>query len=236
MIYLGTSGWYYDHWVGSFYPEELDKGDWLPYYAERFGSVEVNASFYRLPFENMVTGWRDKTPDDFILAFKGSRVVTHRKKLRNVADYLETFYDRIQLAGDKRGPILWQLPPWMERDDDLLEDFLTEMRPDVAQAVEFRHRSWFDPSVYDLLDEYGVGLCIVSAPDLPVQLETTASFAYIRWHGAEAWYSSRYSHHELQRWADIIRNLDAQDVYGYFNNDYNAYAPQNCRQLQRLLR
>ena len=236
MIYLGTSGWYYDHWVDNFYPEELDKGDWLSFYAERFSSVEVNASFYRLPFENMVTGWHDKTPEDFVLSFKGSRVVTHRKKLRNVTDYLTKFYDRIELARDKRGVILWQLPPWMERNDDLLESFLSQLHREIPQAVEFRHQSWFDPTVYHLLESYDVALCIVSAPDLPLQIEVTTSFAYIRWHGSKEWYSSRYTRHALQRWADIIRNLDVQDVYGYFNNDYSAYAPQNCRQLQRLLR
>jgi uncharacterized protein YecE (DUF72 family) len=236
MIHLGTSGWYYDHWAGRFYPDEMDRGDWLRYYAERFDSVEVNASFYRMPSKNMVVGWRDKTPDDFVLTFKGSRVVTHRKKLRDVDGYLAKFYDRLDHAGDRRGPILWQLPPWMERDDALLESFLSQLRDDVPQAVEFRHESWFARGVYDLLEKYGVALCIVSTPDLPAALETTSSFVYIRWHGSKAWYSSKYSRHELQRWADVIRNLDAQNVYGYFNNDYNAYAPQNCRQLQRLLR
>jgi len=236
MIHLGTSGWYYDHWTGSFYPEELDKAGWLSFYAEQFGSVEVNASFYRLPSKKMVAGWHDRTPEDFVLTFKGSRMVTHRKKLQAVGGYLETFYDHIELAGNKCGAILWQLPPRMERDDNLLQSFLEKLHGDIQQAVEFRHQSWFTPAVYDLLEEHGVALCIVSAPDLPLQVETTASFAYIRWHGSTAWYSSRYTRHELQRWADIIRNLPVQDVYGYFNNDYNGHAPENCRQLQRLLR
>lgn len=234
MIHLGTSGWYYEHWQGRFYPPELERRQWLGFYAQHFSTVEVNASFYRLPFANMVKGWYRRTPEDFVLAFKGSRVVTHRRRLQEVDDYLDTFYERISLAREKRGPVLWQLPPSLERDDDLLESFLAALDEEIPQALEFRHRSWFVRPVYDLLEKYGIALCVVSCPDLEPVVEVTAPFTYIRWHGSDDWYASSYSRQHLQRWAHIIRNMDVP-VYGYFNNDARGYALDNCRTLRDML-
>ena len=235
MIHLGTSGWYYDDWTEAFYPTDIKKGEWLPYYAKKFDTVEVNASFYRLPFKNMVKGWRNKTPDDFLLTFKGSRVVTHRKKLNDVKEYLNRFFDRIKLA-EKIGVVLWQLPPNLKKDLNRLEQFLTLLDSDLKQCVEFRHESWFDDETYDLLGKYNVAFCIISAPKLPTPVEVTADFAYIRWHGVNDWYKHDYSKKELSKWADTIKDLDVDDIFGYFNNDYNANAPKNCLQLKDLLK
>ena len=235
MIYLGTSGWYYKHWARRFYPAGVVQHDWLGYYATKFSTVEVNNTFYRLPSQKMVQGWDEKTPDDFVFAFKGSRLVTHLKKLRNTADALHVFYERMKLVGHKLGIILWQLPPSLSLDVPLLEGFLAELDPGIRQAVEFRHQSWFTPEAYRVLEQYQVGLCIISAPTLPTIITTTAPFSYIRWHGKAALYATNYTDRELEDWAKTIRALPVDDVYGYFNNDAFAYAPTNCLHLINLL-
>ena len=235
MIYLGTSGWYYDHWLGGFYPPDLDKGEWLRFYSRKFSTVEVNASFYRMPFPNMVKGWERKTPENFLLSFKGNRVITHVKKIRGVKESLQRFYSLTELVKEKRGVILWQLPPMLQRNDALLEVFLNELNPRIPQAIEFRHKSWYEKEIYDLLEKYKIGYCIVNCPDYPTHIEVTSDFAYIRWHGKEGWYRSNYSKTELEKWAHSMRKLDVKDVYGYFNNDFNCYAPKNCMQLKEIL-
>lgn len=235
MIRLGTSGWYYDGWVGEFYPDDIEKREWLVYYSKHFDTVEVNASFYRLPFENMLKGWDRRTPDDFIFVMKGSRMVTHRKRLRNVESSLTTFYDRISMLGDKVGAVLWQLPPGIKRDDKLLENFLSELNPDFKNVVEFRDESWFDDGIYDLLREHGVSYCIVDCPDLPAVMKVTSDLAYIRFHGKDDWYNYDYSNQELGGWASRIKELDVKDVYIYFNNDQGGYAPKNCLSLKKML-
>lgn len=235
MFHFGTSGWYYEDWVGDFYPEEIYKKEWLGFYSKEFSTVEVNASFYRIPFENMVKGWGNRTPDDFIFSFKGNRMITHRKKLKEVEEDIERFMKRIFLVGDKLGPILWQLPPGLRRNDELLEGFISQLYGDNKHVIEFRNNSWFDNEVYSILEKYGICLCVISGPGLPEVLETTADFSYIRWHGAEHWYNWDYSEEELQVWADNIIDMDVKDVYGYFNNDVGGFAVKNCKRLKEML-
>lgn len=235
MIYLGTSGWSYKDWVGKFYPKNLKQNEWLVFYSKQFDTVEVNASFYRLPFENMVKGWKNKTPNDFVLTFKGSNLITHKKKLKDVDDYLEKFFDRINIAGEKVGVVLWQLPPKFKKDFNLLEDFLNKLDSDFKNCIEFRNKSWFDDETYRLLEKYNVAFCIISAPDFETKIKVTTDFAYIRWHGKDDWYRYNYSKEELNGWATKIKNLDVEDVYGYFNNDYEAFAPKNCIELREIL-
>lgn len=141
MIYLGTSGWYYDHWMNKFYPSSLEKREWLGFYCEYFNTVEVNSSFYRMPFPSMVKGWHPKSPKNFSLTFKGNRVITHERKLRNVDAPLKKFYSFTEVAKEKRGAILWQIPPSLHRDDELLDEFLERLSPDIDQFIEFRHQS-----------------------------------------------------------------------------------------------
>jgi len=235
MIHLGTSGWYYDDWVGTFYPHTISKSEWLPFYTQHFHTVEVNASFYRLPFENMIKGWEKKTPDDFLFVFKGSQVITHRKHLQNIGENLQQFYQRIRLINKKLAVVLWQLPPQLKQDSDVLEGFLSQLDTAIPQVIEFRHSSWFTDNVYALLSKYNVGFCIISAPGFPIILKTTTDFAYIRWHGKDTWYDYLYSPEEIQDWAQRIQKLDVKDIYGFFNNSYNAYAPKNCQHLLNLL-
>ena len=235
MIYLGTSGWSYDDWIGTFYPDDLSRSQWLPFYTQFFNAVEVNASFYRLPFENMVKGWDTKAPKDFFFTFKGSRVITHYKKLKNIDDSLLTLYNRLSLMTNHLYNILWQLPPFLKRDDILLESFLAQLDNKIPHIIEFRHPSWFTNEVYQLLETYKVAFCIISAPKLKTNIEVTTDFAYIRWHGKNDWYKYNYSPDELHEWAHRIQQLDVDTVFGYFNNDYDAYAPKNCQYLQQLL-
>jgi len=235
MIYLGTSGWYYTHWLGNFYPENLEQNKWLGFYSKKFNTVEVNASFYRLPFKNMIKGWTNKTPDDFELTFKGSNIITHKKKLKDIDEYLKKFYDRIKLAENKIGVILWQLPPQLKKDINLLEDFLNKFNCKYRQCIEFRNKSWFERDVYNILKKYNVAFCVISAPGLPLNIEVTSDFAYFRWHGKDDWYKYDYSKEELNGWATQIKNLDVKNIYGYFNNDFNGFAPLNCLKLKELL-
>ena len=123
----------------------------------------------------------------------------------------------------------------LQRNDELLEKFLNELNSKIPQAVEFRHKSWYKKEVYHLLDKYNTGYCIVSCPEYPTHIEVTSDFAYIRWHGKEKWYSSNYSKTELEKWAQAIKNLDAKNIYGYFNNDFHGYAVENARTLQRMI-
>ncbi len=235
MLYLGTSGWYYDDWKDVFYPSDITKSDWLNYYSSVFNTVEVNASFYRLPFKNMVKGWKNKTPDDFIFTFKGSRLITHNKKLKNVNDYLNKFFERIKLS-EKVGVVLWQLPPSLKKDIDRLEQFFDNLNKSFRHCIEFRHKSWFDEDVYDVLKKHNIAYCIISAPDLPSTIQVTTNFAYIRFHGVNEWYKYNYSKNELNGWATKIKQMNVDDVYIYFNNDYNGNAPKNGKLLIDLLK
>lgn len=235
MFHFGTSGWYYEDWIGEFYPEEISKREWLGFYSKDFDTVEVNASFYRVPFENMVKGWRDRTPDDFIFSFKGNRLITHRKRLKDVGEDIVRFMDRVSMVGDKLGPILWQFPPGLKRNDELLEGFISQFPSENQYVIEFRNKSWFDKEVYSLLEEYRVSLCVISGPRLPEIMEITADFSYIRWHGKEHWFNWDYSEEELRVWADRIKEMDVKDLYGYFNNDVGGFAVKNCRRLREIL-
>lgn len=234
--HFGTSGWYYDEWVGEFYPGDVPKKEWLSFYSREFDTVEVNSSYYRVPLENMIKGWWRKVPEDFVFSFKGNRMITHRKRLKDVDEEVRRFMERVSLIGEKLGPVLWQLPPGLKRDDGLLEGFLSCLSEKGRHAVEFRDRSWFDVGVYSLLEKYGIGLCIISGPGLPEVLETTSDLSYIRWHGKEHWYNWDYSEEELKIWAKRISDLDAREVFGYFNNDAGGFAVHNCRRLKALLK
>ena len=235
MIHLGTSGWYYQDWIELFYPNNLAKKDWLIYYATQFDTVEVNASFYRLPSENMINGWKKRTSHDFLFTFKGSQFITHKKKLHDIDDYLVKFFNRIKIIKEKIGVVLWQLPPQMKRNITQLEDFLNRIDPDVRHCIEFRHKSWFEKDVYTILDKYNVAFCIISAPNLPFTIQITSDFAYFRMHGINDWYKHDYSRKELNTLATEIKRLKEKDIFVYFNNDFQGFAPKNCRELKELL-
>ncbi len=234
---VGTSGWSYDHWKSRFYPEDLPSTDRLPYYAEGFDTVEVNSSFYHLPRETTFTKWRDQTPEGFVFSVKGSRYVTHVKKLAGVEDAILNLTRRAVNLGRKLGPILWQFPPQIKRDDDRLENFLGFLPEHLTHVIEFRAEDWFDEKVYDILQRHGVSCCSVSCPKFVTQLISTGKVGYLRMHGEAGWYSSEYTDTQLRSWAErILRDFaGCSEAYVYFNNDANAYAVANARQLRALL-
>ncbi|MGC8783047.1 MAG: DUF72 domain-containing protein [Armatimonadota bacterium] len=236
-VLIGTSGWSYDHWQGIFYPPELEREGWLAFYARAFPTVEINSSFYRLPFENMVLSWHRRTPEHFVFAAKLSRQATHVQRLRDCQPVVQRWMQRLRLLEEKLGVILAQLPPGLHKDVPLLEGFLRLFPEGVRVAVEFRHPSWECDEVYEMLRALGVAHCTISYPRYPVNWTVTAPFAYVRLHGVTQAYDYCYSTEELHDLAAHIRDLlqQVQQVYVYFNNDTNGYAPDNARQLQTIL-
>jgi uncharacterized protein YecE (DUF72 family) len=239
VIRIGCSGWNYAHWRnGVFYPPRLPPKRWLEFYAEHFDTVEVNATFYRLPRKDAVANWVEQTPGGFLFAVKASRYLTHLKRLTDLDQGLRRFYERIEplVRSQKLGPVLWQLPGNFRRDDGRLAQAL-ETLPPGRHCFEFRHESWFARDVYELLRLHGAALVIGDRPDRPFQAhELTADWTFIRFHHGTRGRHSNYSDRELEEWAERIAGWAAQaDVYAYFNNDRNGYAPRNALLLKRLL-
>jgi uncharacterized protein YecE (DUF72 family) len=234
---IGCSGWHYDHWRGLYYPEGLSKSNWLQFYAQQFNTVELNNSFYHLPTEKAFTTWRESSPDNFTFAVKVSRFITHVKRLRNLESAPETFLSRARLLEHKLGPLLYQLPPNMKRNDELLDNFLRPLPQEYQHVVEFRHHSWIDDAVFDILHQYNAGLCIFDMPGLTCPLVATSDFAYIRFHGSANLYASSYSNEELAQWAGKIAHLgkNLKAIYIYFNNDAEAFAVKNAATLRDYL-
>jgi uncharacterized protein YecE (DUF72 family) len=235
--YIGTSGWHYDWWRGRFYPPKLAVAKWLEFYCSRFATVELNNSFYHLPSEKAFTTWRDSSPQGFLFAVKVSRFITHIKRLKNVEEPLDNFLSRARLLKEKLGPLLYQLPPQMHRSDERLQAFLELLPPGLPHVIEFRHQSWLDETVFDLLRRYNVGLCVFDMPGFSCPLLGTADFAYVRFHGSQGLYASSYSPQELREWAGRIKALppEVSTVYIYFNNDAEAFAIRNAAALGGLL-
>jgi uncharacterized protein YecE (DUF72 family) len=241
VIRIGCSGWNYAHWRnGVFYPPRCPPRRWLAFYAERFDTVEVNSTFYRLPKRPAVARWAEEAPDGFLFAVKVSRYVTHIKRLRDVGRHLPLLLERIEplCEAGKLGPLLWQLPPTFERDDGRLAVALGELPGDLRHAFEFRHASWFAPEVMGLLREHGIALVIADRPEIrPFQThELTADFTFVRFHHGSRGRGGNYSDSELAEWAETIRGWAGRgDVYAYFNNDWEGYALRNALTLRRLL-
>lgn len=238
MVYVGTSGYSYPHWVGVFYPPDLPKEEHLPFYARHFPTVEVNYTFYHFPSGRSVERWAERTPGGFRFAVKAHRTFTHRKKLGGSETPLRDFLGRLAPLGGKLGPVLFQLPPNLRPDLDKLKAFLDRLPGGVRYAMEFRDEGWLGEETFSLLREKGVAYCIVSAPGLRSLLEVTAPFVYVRLHGTEVWYAHQYTEEELRWWAGAVRELmeGATDVFVYFNNDYRGYAVENALTLTALLK
>jgi uncharacterized protein YecE (DUF72 family) len=236
-IWIGTSGYVYRHWrKGVFYPPALKSRDELPYYARNFPTVELNNPFYRLPTGEMFARWRAVTPEDFRFAVKGSRFITHIKRLRDCGDEIELFLSRAEHLGPKLGPMLFQLPPNQQLDLPRLAKFLPLLSPQHRWVLEFRHASWHTTEVYRLLAQHAVALCIPVGGGLHPDRVTTASFSYIRMHrGQEP--GGGFLPDDLRVWARQLRGLASvgKDVYIYFNNDWEGYAIRDAMLLQGFL-
>lgn len=235
-VHIGTSGWTYDDWAGRFYPKGVRGSQRLAYYAERFDTVEVNATFYRLPNRTMIESWNRHLPADFHLVVKGSRLITHSKRLLDCGEALETFAARVDALHSLR-VILWQLPPGLERDLPRLEAFLELLPGGVRHALEFRHESWWDDAVTGLLARHEVAFVAVSHPHLPPDVLPTTDFLYLRFHGVGGdLYDYDYAEAELREWAQrVSTHREGRTVYAFFNNDFQAHAPANAATFRELL-
>ncbi len=228
----------YDDWRGRLYPAREPKRRWLELYAQHFDTVEVNSTFYRLARRDAVAGWVRQTPDGFLFAVKASRYLTHIRRLVGIGDGIRRFYEPLLplIDAGRLGPVLWQLPENFHRDDERLHGWLEEL-PAGLHTIEFRHPSWFVPEVLDALRSRDVALTIGDHPERPFQSrEATASWRFVRFHYGSRGRGGNYSATELEQWARRIAQWRRRtDVYAYFNNDWNGFAPANALELQGLL-
>ena len=234
-IYIGTSGWIYSHWSGLFYPKDCAKARWLEFYTGHFGTVELNASFYRLPKPRTFENWGKRTPDDFLWAVKASRYITHVKRLKEVTKPLERLYQSVEALGNKLGPILFQLPPSLPFNEEVFGRFCQHLKKNRIHALEVRHPSWEHQKAIGILRDHNMALCVSdTAGRYPYIEEDTATFAYVRLHGSKQLYASEYSEAELHAYAQKIRDW-SKDTYLYFDNDYGGYAIKNAKRLNGIL-
>lgn len=235
-IAVGTSGWSYDHWASEFYPDGLAAGKRLAYYGTRLPTVEADSTFYRLPSEVAVRRWATDVPDGFAFAAKGSRFVTHFRRLEGVEDAVAGFMERLSLLGPALEVVLWQLPPNLARDPGLLDRFCALLPPTVRHAIEFRDPSWLVSDVFDVLREHGCAQVQVSSDAMPQDLTVTSDFVYVRFHDTEA-YHGAYLEPALEPWAAFLRQQaeSGRDGYAYFNNDAEGHAPKDASRLIEML-
>ena len=237
-IRVGTSGWHYDSWWGPFYPEGLRKKDGFRHYVSQFETTELNTPFYRTPTLEAVRSWAEQAPEGFVFAWKASKYITHWNRLtEGSANGLRLIEERLDILGDKAGPVLFQLPPKMSVNRERLAAFFSMLAPGRRYAFEFRHPSWYEPAILDLLREHDASLCLSDHAAAPAPWEATASFVYVRGHGPSGRYWGTYSDETLARWADDIRRWtgEGRDVFCYFDNDVKSAAPADAQRLMALL-
>ena len=230
-IQVGTSGYNYTEWKGTFYPADLSAAKMLRYYAARFPTVEINATFYRMPTPKTLAGWDAATPSDFVLALKAPQRITHFARLRGIDDPLRFFCDTARTLGPKLGPLLFQLPPNFKKDTDRLAATLSLLPPDLRCAFEFRHDSWLAADVYDLLRRRNAALCIADSASASTPLVATADFGYFRLR------DEGYTDADLGRWAETIRGLGESwgEAFVYFKHEEAGTGPAFARRLTELL-
>jgi uncharacterized protein YecE (DUF72 family) len=230
-LWIGTSGWQYQHWRGAFYPKEVPQARWLEYYAERFDTVEVNNAFYRLPEAATFAEWARRTPDGFVAAIKASRYLTHIKRLREPEEPVNRLMERAQKLGAKLGPVLLQLPGTLRADTVLLNEALACFPKSVRVAFEPRHATWFTDDTAQVLARHDAALCLADTPARRSPLWRTAGWGYLRFHEGRARPHPCYGKAALQSWAERVAELwpASADVFAYFNNDARACALRDAR-------
>jgi uncharacterized protein YecE (DUF72 family) len=237
-IRIGTSGWHYKHWLGKFYPAGLASSRMFEFYQRYFDTVELNNSFYRLPTPEAFANWREAAPENFLFAVKGSRFLTHNKKLKDPEQALHNLLPRAEGLKEKLGPVLFQLPPKWKVNVERLDTFLQVLPKVHDYAFEFREPSWNIEAVYDTLRRHNAAYCIHELAGFHTPILVTADFAYVRLHGPGGRYQGCYEEEKLTEWADRIaewsRKLKA--AYVYFDNDDSGYAPRNALELKQLVR
>jgi uncharacterized protein YecE (DUF72 family) len=236
-VCIGTSGWHYKHWIGTFYPPKTPASKMLAFYVDRFDTVELNNSFYRLPTKTALESWRDSTPENFVFAAKGSRFLTHMKKLKDPETGLARFFDCIDVLGEKLGAILFQLPPNWTVDLGRLESFLEALPPTHRYAFEFRNPTWDAEEVYRILRRHNAAYCIFHLAGFQSPLEITADFSYIRLHGPGGKYQGSYTEQQLKTWSRRIRGWQhmLNQIFVYFDNDDSGFAAHNALTLKQLV-
>lgn len=239
-VWIGTSGWVYKQWAGNFYPQGWPKKDEFAYYTRHFPTVEINATFYRLPTPKMVRGWRDRSPDGFLFAAKGSRYLTHIKRLSDTGPGLQKYFRRLAPLRERTGPILWQLPPTFKKDEEnvsRLTRFLAKLPSAYRHAVEFRHPSWMDEETFALLRKHDAAVVWISSLRMPADHTITSDFVYLRFHGLKDGAYHDYTEDELRPWAEQLAKAAARGIpsFVYFNNDLNTRAPLNAHALMQLV-
>lgn len=236
---IGTSGWSYKHWDGDFYPKELPNNRWLEHYAERFDTVEINNTFYRMPSTKTTEDWGKRVPDGFTFTFKVSRYITHLKRLQEPKEPLANFFERVGPVGQRHiGALLYQLPPDMKKDVPRLESFLEALPPKRQHVLEFRHTSWFDQEVLAVLRRHDVCFCVHDLRGIDCPVAATGPAAYFRFHGPGQAYAGNYTDEQLRDWTKRIRSIseEVETVYAYFNNDIGGHAVRNATTLREMLR
>jgi uncharacterized protein YecE (DUF72 family) len=231
MVYVGTSGYNYPEWRGTFYPEGFPAKGMFAFYTERFRTVEINATFYRMPTPKTTAGWLEQAPAGFRYALKAPRQITHLKRLKDCADSLQFFCDSARVLGAHLGTLLFQLPPNFKADVARLETFLALLQGDLRAAFEFRHDSWLTPEVYVLMRQHGAALCIADFGDKTTPLEATARFGYLRLR------DEGYTPADLERWAlEVITHAASwDDVYVYFKHEEEGKGPEFAQAFLRIL-
>lgn len=237
-IRIGTSGWYYDHWKELFYPAGLPKSKWFEHYAQHFDTVEINNTFYHLPKEQTMQRWHAIAPQGFLYAVKANRYITHIKRLKDVSEPLERFYERVALLKNTLGPILYQLPPSLHKDLDLLGSFIKLLPGNWPAVFEFRHKSWYTDDTFELLRKLRAGFCIHDMPGKESPRVVTGDIIYIRFHGTTGRYAGNYPKSALQDWTQWLKDQakKARGIYAYFNNDIGGHAIKNATMLRNKFR
>ena len=243
MVFIGTSGYNYPHWWNNvFYPSDLPQKKWLEFYAQSFNTVELNVSFYRLPTKEVFQSWYKRTPKKFSFSVKGSRFITHIKRLKDCREPLSLLLDHASPLKEKLGSMLWQLPPRFRFQKERLEQFcvLLSTLPRAKlfrHAFEFRDESWFCQEAFRMLEESNFALCMAHGSGLPLIETATSDFVYLRLHGGEVLYGSNYSDKELKQWAEKVRNWRRKRkiIFVYFNNDAYGFAIKNALLLKKMI-
>jgi len=230
-FWIGTSGYNYPEWKGSFYPEKLPSAKMLPYYAERFPTVEINYTFYRAPNEKILDGWNKATPERFKLTLKAPRRITHDRRLRDCGDLVRQFLETAATLGPKLGAVLFQLPPNLKKDTALLDAFLETFPPRVCAAFEFRHASWLDDETYERLRARNLALCLADSERLSTPVVVTADYGYFRLR------DEGYTPDDIARWGDVMRERASawREVFAYFKHEEEGKGPEFARLLMQHL-
>jgi uncharacterized protein YecE (DUF72 family) len=229
-IRAGTSGYSYKEWKGNFYPEKLPAGEMLPFYAKRFSTVEINNTFYRMPSDKMLANWCEQVPEGFAFVLKAPQRITHIKKLKDVADDVAYLLKVVPALGDKRGPLLFQTPPFLRKNLELLRDFLGLLSRHDQPAFEFRHQSWFDEEVFALLREHNAALCLADADnELDIPFVSTAEWGYLRLRRPE------YTDDDLRHWAKRVQEQAWKDAFVFFKHEDAGKGPQFASRFLELV-